>query len=199
MATSYLNQSSLPRGIRNNNPGNLKIAPISWQGKIPVAQNTDGTFEQFNELRYGIRAMIMDVTSDVRKGQNTIRKLITEYAPESDSNLTTTYINFVSQKTGIAPDTIISPTTDTMRKIVKAQIQLENGETVANRYITDAEIQSAFDVLPAGYMLPGIVTAAVSSAAETLSNNKSISGLTLFSLIGLGTIAYFKRKKYKNK
>ena len=60
MAKSYLNRTDLPRGIRNNNPGNLIYTTIAWEGKISYANNRDwsGTptnivkkFEQFKEYQ----------------------------------------------------------------------------------------------------------------------------------------------------
>ncbi len=58
--------TNLPRGYRNNNPLNLRISSSSWLGK--VADNTDGVFEQFSDIRYGYRAAI-----------KTIRNYITRY------------------------------------------------------------------------------------------------------------------------
>ena len=39
MEKSYLNNSALPRGLRNNNPGNLVQTSIAWLGKVPLSQN----------------------------------------------------------------------------------------------------------------------------------------------------------------
>ena len=58
----------IPIGLRNNNPGNLRFTSIKWVGKVPRAENIDGAFEQFRHLRYGIRAMILDLRSDISKG-----------------------------------------------------------------------------------------------------------------------------------
>jgi len=52
--------SGLPRGLRNNNIGNIKLNDLNpWLGKIPREQNTDGVFEQFTAKEYGTRAMLM--------------------------------------------------------------------------------------------------------------------------------------------
>lgn len=92
------------RGIRNNNPGNLVITNIDWKGKVPVSQNTDGKFEQFTQPLWGIRAMFMDVRGDIEKdGLNTIRKLITAYAPKIENN-TAAYIQAVVNRVGIGAD-----------------------------------------------------------------------------------------------
>ncbi|MCA9329527.1 hypothetical protein KDA11_02695, partial [Candidatus Saccharibacteria bacterium] len=44
-ARAETNTPGTPRGIRNNNPGNIRISNNQWRGKIPVSQNTDGSFE----------------------------------------------------------------------------------------------------------------------------------------------------------
>lgn len=67
---SFLHKPNLSRGLRNNNPGNLILTSIGWDGKIPNAQNTDGTFEQFTSANYGIRANV----STGAKGVSTVVK-----------------------------------------------------------------------------------------------------------------------------
>lgn len=114
------------RGIRNNNPGNLVITNDKWLGKVPIEKNTDGKFEQFVEPKYGLRAMFIDVRGDVEKrGQNTIRKLITAYAPPGENN-TAAYINSMVYQVGIGADTKIQPVN--YMNIMKAIIQQENGK-----------------------------------------------------------------------
>ena len=85
--TDFRGNSALPRGIRNNNPGNLILTGIKWRGSVPSYKNTDKTFEQFVDYSYGVRAMLMDIIKDVVVDrQNTIRELITEYAPKHGGN-----------------------------------------------------------------------------------------------------------------
>jgi hypothetical protein len=115
-----------PRGIRNNNPGNLVLTTIAWKGKVPNAQNTDKHFEQFTAPLWGIRAMFMDVRGDIEKdGLNTLRKLIAVYAPAHENN-TQAYIDFVSKKLGIGADSKIMPSH--YFELLKAIIQIENGK-----------------------------------------------------------------------
>lgn len=114
------------RGLRNNNPGNLVLTTIAWKGKVPNAQNTDGKFEQFTQPLWGIRAMFIDVRGDIEKdGLNTIRKLITEYAPKFENN-TAAYIQSVVNQVGIGPDTRILPVH--YLNLLKAIIKHENGK-----------------------------------------------------------------------
>lgn len=143
---SYLGQTTLPRGIRNNNPGNLIIIGSSWAGKVPVAQNTDGHFEQFTYIEYGIRAMAYDIIGDIQKGKNTLTSLISEYAPASENN-TSAYIASVAQQTGISAVEPIPLSYDMLVKIISAKIRVENG-AIASQYITDDDIKAGIDLLP---------------------------------------------------
>jgi flagellar biosynthesis/type III secretory pathway M-ring protein FliF/YscJ len=130
--TDFRGGSSLPRGMRNNNPGNLVLTYIPWKGKVPNYDNTDGRFEQFTDYHWGIRAMIKDIQSDIRSGKNTIRKLITEYAPAHENN-TASYISNLSQQTGIGPDEVISPSKSTMRPVVMEIARIENGRDAISK------------------------------------------------------------------
>lgn len=131
---------STVRGIRNGNPGNLVISKNAWQGKVPVSQNTDGKFEQFfdfngiNKHIWGIRALLIDIRGDMfNDGLNTIRKLITSYAPEIGSdgkreNDTAAYIASVSKKIGKRPDDLL--TKNDLVPLAKAIIAHENSNHV---------------------------------------------------------------------
>ena len=128
----------LSRGIRNNNPGNLVLTNIAWLGKISGKNNTDGKFEQFETMEYGIRAMFRDLINDIKKGKNTVRKLINEYAPPSENN-TAQYIKDVCQSIGVKPDDkITSINQDFLLKLGKAIIRKENGSDAS--LVTDSQI-----------------------------------------------------------
>lgn len=139
---SYLGHHSLPRGIRNNNPGNLKITPIQWQGKIPAARNTDGVFEQFERYVYGIRAMMKDILGDMREGKDTLRKIINEYAPTSE-NQTSAYVAAVSAATGWGPDTRLQASYATMARLIPAMVFHENGMPA----VTQRQLEAAWALI----------------------------------------------------
>jgi len=150
---SYLGQSNLPRGIRNNNPGNLIRTSSGWLGKIPFSQSTDSHFEQFTFIEYGIRAMAYDIIGDVNKGKNTLTLLIHEYAPPFEND-TVAYINSVSDSTGLAPTAPIVLSEDFLKEVIKAKIKVENGAS-ALQYVTDQDIVNGINLLPAN-MLAGL-------------------------------------------
>lgn len=147
MQKSYLNRSDLPRGLRNNNPGNIIIAGNAWQGKIPVAQNTDGHFEQFTNLYSGLRALAKLLVNNVNAGQNTIRKILVSYAPAFENN-TGGYIDFVAAQTGKGADEPINLNTATLAALMRAICEQENGKAQADTYITQDDILQAIGLLP---------------------------------------------------
>ncbi len=118
---------SLPRGIRNNNPGNIRISNNDWKGKVPKDLNTDKKFEQFTELKYGVRAMTVLMRNWIKKGTaNTIEKVVNRFAPPTENN-SLNYVQLVSQWTGIPKDQILDIDKETMKKLVLAMARKENG------------------------------------------------------------------------
>lgn len=107
----------LPRGIRNNNPLNIRRGKSQWQGL--KAQQQDAAFCQFESLEWGWRAAfyLLTRTYYINYRLYTIRKIISKWAPPNENN-TEAYIQNVSRLTGIAPDeTIGIPTIDAARWI----------------------------------------------------------------------------------
>ncbi|RMF21362.1 MAG: structural protein [Bacteroidetes bacterium] len=136
---SFLNLPGLPRGIRNNNPGNIKINPNNpWKGKVPEQWNSDGVFEQFWSYKWGVRAMIKLLLNYMDNGFRTIRAIVNRYAPNSE-NPTSQYIQFVSGRLGKDPDEPLTPDFETLRQLVQAMAAFENGrEAVSDRQFVDA-------------------------------------------------------------
>ena len=88
-----------PRGIRNCNPGNIRITKDKWQGLREVQE--DKEFFQFKAMKWGYRAMIRTLQNyRKRHGCETIADFIRRWAPPSENN-TVTYIRFVCEKMGV--------------------------------------------------------------------------------------------------
>lgn len=116
--------SRLPRGIRNNNPGNIRDFGIAWRGLVG---RDDAKYAIFDTPINGIRAMVIDIrTGFVRDGEDTVREIISEWSPEADNNPTSNYIAFVANALGVSADTPLSFERD-IEALVKAIIQFENG------------------------------------------------------------------------
>lgn len=136
--------SKAPRGIRNNNPGNIRISKNNdWLGKVPAKDNTDGSFEQFTHYKYGVRALIVLLRNYVKSGRNTITKIFAEFAPPNENN-TQQYIKFVADRVGIGANDAITPNKDSMRALCQAIAKMENGEEA----ITDAQYDEGYAELP---------------------------------------------------
>ena len=116
---------NMTRGIRNNNPGNIRHGSNKWQGASP--EKTDASFVTFLSPEYGIRALAVLVKNYMIKHKlDTITGIISRWAP-SNENDTTSYINSVAKKTGFKPNEKLTPTPDTLIKLAKAIIHHENG------------------------------------------------------------------------
>ena len=94
---------SLPRGIRNNNPLNIRRSKDKWKGM--KALQSDAQFVQFESLEWGWRAAFYLLTRTYYHKYRlyTIRAIVTKWAPAIENN-TKAYINNVSRLTGIDPD-----------------------------------------------------------------------------------------------
>lgn len=125
-----------PRGIRNNNPGNIRWGD-SWQGLIAPHMRTDKDFCQFTEPVYGIRAICRILVNYGSKagqpgvggpGIDTVREIISRWAPPSEND-TEAYIRSVARSVGVDPNAHIDIThPDVMRAVVTSIIQHENGQ-----------------------------------------------------------------------
>lgn len=90
-----------PRGIRNNNPGNIRITKDKWKGLRAV--QADKEFFQFITPKWGYRALIRTLQNyRKRHGCETIGDFIRRWAPPSENN-TLSYIRFVCEKMGVPP------------------------------------------------------------------------------------------------
>ena len=94
---------SLPRGIRNHNPLNIRRSKDQWKGMAEV--QTDRAFVQFKSLEFGWRAAFYLLTRTYYHKYRlyTIRGIISRWAPSSEND-TSAYIANVSRLTGIDPD-----------------------------------------------------------------------------------------------
>lgn len=118
--------NSLPRGLRNCNPGNIRITKDKWQGLREV--QTDKSFFQFTEMRWGYRAL-MRTLQNYRRRHNcqTIADFIRRWAPENENN-TSGYITRVCSEMQV-PSTFVPDVDDkdTMCAFAAAISQVENG------------------------------------------------------------------------
>jgi len=139
---SYLGQTGLPRGMRNNNPGNLRKSASAWQGKI--TNGTDSAFEQFTNFAYGTRAMIKLLKNYIGDGYNTLDKIINRWAPAADNNNPGGYISSVAFNGGLIPYQVLTADKETLRKLAIPMADVENGR---NGVISNEMFDLAYSML----------------------------------------------------
>lgn len=125
-----------PRGIRNNNPLNIRIGN-TWLGEVPNPSDSD--FEQFVSVVYGLRAAFCILRRYIRRyHRDTIAKIITAWAPSNENN-TALYISQVAKRVGISPDTTIHyEDAKTMISLVQAMAIQECGQRVSEDSLKEA-------------------------------------------------------------
>ncbi|MFC3151800.1 structural protein [Litoribrevibacter euphylliae] len=130
-----------PRGIRNNNPGNIENNGIPWNGLS--SEQTDSRFYQFVSPEYGIRAMARILNNyQVKHGLNTVRALINRWAPPFE-NKTDSYAEHVAHAAGLDPDQPID-VSQHLADIIPVMIKHENGQQPYSQSTINTGIQMAF-------------------------------------------------------
>lgn len=135
----------VPRGIRNNNPLNIRKGN-NWKGERP--NQTDKSFEEFETMEMGIRAGFKILKNYITgyggktKPYDTIEKVIRRWAPPTE-NATEKYIQFVADDAGQHRyQKIDFRNKSVMVRIVDAMIFVECGQRVPADVIS-----SAYDLL----------------------------------------------------
>ncbi len=115
------------RGMRNCNPGNIRLSNTQFQGEVHPSQ--DSAFKQFSSLAWGYRAMFVILNTYAQKYRlRTIRQMISRWAPPSEND-TEAYIMSVSRIAMLDVDTRIDTTqSQVMLPLVAAMSQVECGE-----------------------------------------------------------------------
>ena len=140
-----MSEVKLPRGIRNNNPLNIRLSSDKWQGQINPSGNAnvndnnsslkgESDFCQFYTMEYGWRAafVILCRTYYGKYKLRTIRDIVSRWAPAKENN-TEAYIRHVSDYTGIGPDRDLGdPQTHPTNWLLTgyAMAVMENGKTL---------------------------------------------------------------------
>ena len=124
----------MKRGIRNNNPLNIRHSADQWQGASE--EQKDKSFVQFKSMAYGYRAAWKVMESywkyfhDLPKPFN-IRNIISRWAPPKEND-TEAYIRTVLQITGLGgKENLLPPSNvdcyDRLAKLVSAMTCVECG------------------------------------------------------------------------
>lgn len=163
-----------PRGIRNNNPLNIRRSEIAWKGKI---KGTDPDFETFEGPEWGIRAAIRNLqTYQENYDLNNLRAVINRWAPPVEND-TADYIGAVSEWSGIAKDEFIDLSNySTVLSLVRAMCRMENGRAPGG-----TESWYPPETWEKGLRLAGL------SPTKPLTKSRTMKGTTIAA--GTGAVA----------
>lgn len=121
--------TKIPRGIRNNNPLNIRFVKSNeWEGRIQPEYKQDLSFEEFVTIEYGLRAAIILLYNYIVKNKrDTIRSIVLNWAPMTEND-TASYISVVCNQTGFQmTETVYFHAPFLMINLVRAMAFVECG------------------------------------------------------------------------
>jgi hypothetical protein len=132
-----------PRGIRNNNPGNLNYV---GQPGATRESGPNGRFAVFQTAEEGLVALARQLRLYAQRGINSVRAIISKFAPPTEND-TQAYIDSVSKRLGVDANASLNVNDPrVMQGLMDAIIKVENG---SNPYSTE-QLASASAVRAAG-------------------------------------------------
>ncbi|MEP8590132.1 hypothetical protein ABKW10_21000 [Enterobacter asburiae] len=131
---------SAPRGIRNNNPGNLNYA---GQQGATMEGGEGGRFAVFESMQHGVAALYKQLQLYFKRGINTLSSIVKTYAPASDNNNVDAYISALTKATGKGANEVLdSGDTATIARLMKGIVDHENGKG----YISSSDIMGGIQL-----------------------------------------------------
>lgn len=132
------------RGIRNNNPGNIRNSESNdWKGEVTKADKQDTAFEEFETMAHGVRAM-MKLLQKYQRSYNlhTVKELVERWAPRNENN-TSAYVRAVCREMQM-PESCGLDLTDkgTMCALVEAMCYVECGTRIDR-----ADVEAGWNLL----------------------------------------------------
>ncbi len=122
--------ANAPRGIRNNNPGNIIASPFAT--RMGATGVDDKGFAIFPDAAAGERAAVSLLGVYGQQGLNTVEQIVSKWsppnAPGNTPQATQNYVNFVSQQLGVAPGAPLNmQDPQVLQRIAAAKFKFENG------------------------------------------------------------------------
>lgn len=134
-------EKKIPRGIRNNNPLNIRKGN-NWKGE--VCSSSDGEFEQFVSMQWGVRAGFKILKNYMTgyggrvKALTNIHDIILRWAPPSENNCRA-YIDSVCRFSGLHEfERLQFSDRNKMLALVDGMIRVECGQPVSLDIIASA-------------------------------------------------------------
>jgi hypothetical protein len=122
--TGVIIMVAVPRGVRNNNPLNIRKSANKWKGKSVIS--LDPSFETFTNPTFGFRAgMKLISTYYNRYNLKTVEGIINRFAPPVEND-TGAYVNAVAKALNVSPNKVIDLNRDAPA-LLQAIAHHENG------------------------------------------------------------------------
>lgn len=124
----------IPRGIRNNNPLNIRHNRANrWQGVM--IEQPDPQFVRFASIQFGLRAGFVILRNYIKEGYDTPAEIIGRWAPPCENN-TQAYINSVCNLARLHQDQVLTfDDKARMCKLVQAMAKVECGRLIDINYV----------------------------------------------------------------
>lgn len=126
-----MEENQKPRGIRNNNPLNIRyVKKNKWQGR--VKDKKDPQFEEFTTMSYGYRAAFLILHKYMTLyNLRTPFQICARWAPIGDNNNPSEYAKFVCNRMGCGlNDELNFRDPRQMIRLASAMTEMENGKVV---------------------------------------------------------------------
>jgi hypothetical protein len=192
-AAALLGGKNAPRGIRNNNPGNIEAGAFA-DAQGSTGREAAGRFAVFANAQGGLNALGALLHSYARRGIDSVRAIISKYAPASENN-TAAYIASVAKKLGVDANAHLDLSDPRiLSQMERAIVQFENGRNPYSAEMYAEAARSALGAKDAGREAAPVqitqhvtttVTGADSAhdAADALTSSlRSANGLLVRSL-----------------
>lgn len=142
--------AKLPRGIRLNNPGNVRRSSDQWLGM--AAEQTDPAYVQFVAPDYGLRAMGRILLNyEQRYGLNTVAGIVSRYAPAHENPTAEYIVNVAAALFPGVPPAIAANTpfrvAARLPELMRAMVTQEQGAIAARLHVPSRVYDSALALL----------------------------------------------------
>ncbi len=179
----YSASGGIPRGIGNNNPGKLEFH--DQPGAVP--EDGPGRFAHFGTMSQGIAALARQLRLYGLRGENTIRSIISKYAPSSEND-TQGYIDFLSKKMGFSADQPLNLSdAQTLRSMIRGISDLETRPGA----VSDSQISQGLAL----YAGTGFVDPSIRMGGGAMLGSRQVSSNTSTTDVRIGTQNIYTQAK----
>lgn len=137
----------LPRGIVDNNPGNLRPG-VPYHGIVGIDRaGSVAGYCIFVDMVHGVRAMAMCLKAYKKDGISTLRRCFARWAPFSDNNQPVAYAKTVAEPLGIGIDDPVDLADPViLLTVIRQIIRVENGPCPNGQWVANSVISEGIDL-----------------------------------------------------